>query len=250
MKSILLLLLLGVAPTAQAAEIGTGATWCSNEGGNCSFSGTKVVRYGSGSKYTSKTLSGGAACNTATFGVDPYPNWGKMCFISAEAVPAPAPVVDIGTDATWCANEGGNCSFTGAREVRYGSGTRTITKTLTGGTPCTTAAFGSDPYPNFGKMCFLVKSSVVAPAPAPAPAPVVDIGANASWCANEGANCAFTGTREVRYGSGNRTITKTLTGGTACSNAAFGSDPYPYQGKMCFLVKEAVVAPAPAPVVD
>ena len=153
---------------AANAPINQNGTWCSNEGGSCGFSGAKVVRFGSGERWVSKTMTGPVTCSVASFGSDPWPGWGKMCFVSSEVVPTQ--IGDGG--AKWCSNEGGTCGFTGSRVIRFGSGARWMVKTLTGGTPCTVAAFGSDPYPNWGKMCF-VTTDVVTAAPTPVPVPVV-----------------------------------------------------------------------------
>lgn len=58
----------------------------------------------------------------------------------------------------------------------------------------------------------------------------------ASWtqCATEGGQCAFTGTRNVRYGTTAKFVTRALTNGTACSNAVFG-DPIYGVSKACWV---------------
>ena len=43
-------------------------------------------------------------------------------------------------------------------------------------------------------------------------------------CANEWAQCSFSGTRVVRYGDEGHFIYKTFTNGVACRNDAFGKD--------------------------
>jgi hypothetical protein len=45
-----------------------------------------------------------------------------------------------------------------------------------------------------------------------------------TFCANEGATCAFTGTKQVRYGANGTYTVRTVTGSVACTNATFG-DP-------------------------
>jgi hypothetical protein len=52
------------------------------------------------------------------------------------------------------------------------------------------------------------------------------------FCATEGGECAFTGTMNVRYGANVSFVVKTLTDGTACTNAVFG-DPAPDTAKHC-----------------
>ncbi len=63
-------------------------TWtaCASEGGFCSFSGTKIVRYGTNGVYTYQVFTGGATCTTVNFGgpfnCDPYPGVSKSCSYS------------------------------------------------------------------------------------------------------------------------------------------------------------------------
>jgi serine protease len=58
------------------------------------------------------------------------------------------------TTVTWtqCASEGGTCSFSGTRQVRYGANNTYATKTFTGSTACTNAVFG-DPIYGVAKTC-------------------------------------------------------------------------------------------------
>jgi len=116
-----------------------------------------------------------------------------------------------GTNWTACASEGGTCSFSGTHEVRYGSGTTFVTKTVTGSTACSNAVFG-DPTPNVAKSCSYASTS---------PAPV-------TWtaCSQENGTCSFSGTRDVRYGAGSSFVTRTFTGSASCSNAVFGDPVY------------------------
>eukprot|EP01114_Cavostelium_apophysatum_P013157 TRINITY_DN3123_c0_g3_i1.p2 TRINITY_DN3123_c0_g3~~TRINITY_DN3123_c0_g3_i1.p2 ORF type:complete len:556 (-),score=90.65 TRINITY_DN3123_c0_g3_i1:1389-3056(-) len=83
-----------------------------------------------------------------------------------------------------------------------------------------------------------------APAPTPSPSPAP---APTSWksCAAEGAWCSFSGSAQVRYGTADKFVVKTLTGPVACTNAVFG-DPAPGYGKSCS-VGATTTAPAPAP---
>ena len=92
-------------------------------------------------------------------------------------------------------------------------------KTLSGGsTVCSNAVFG-DPAPGIAKRC---DRSTSPPPP------------TGSWsvCANEGGVCAFTGTKQVRYGANGSYTYKTLSSSTACTNAVFG-DPAPGVAKQC-----------------
>jgi hypothetical protein len=69
---------------AAATTTTTAATWtqCANEGGTCSFSGKREVRYGTSTIYTSKVLTGPVACNNTTFG-DPAHGQVKACWYSS-----------------------------------------------------------------------------------------------------------------------------------------------------------------------
>jgi serine protease len=62
---------------------GVGLTWvkCAVEGGFCSFSGTKTVRYGIGTSWYTKTLTNGTGCNNTVFG-DPAHGYVKECDIA------------------------------------------------------------------------------------------------------------------------------------------------------------------------
>ena len=66
-----------------------------------------------------------------------------------------------------------------------------------------------------------------------------------TFCANEGGTCKFSGTQQVRYGANSLYAYKTLTGGTACTNAVFG-DPAPGVAKQC-AIDSSASSPAPAP---
>ena len=102
------------------------------------------------------------------------------------------------------------CAFTGTTEVRYGADGTYVYQTFTDGTACNNTVFGD---PVFGTR----KSCAITILPAPT-----------EWtvCATEGGVCAFTGTREVRYGADGVYVYQTLTDGTACTNAVFGDPIY------------------------
>ena len=75
------------------------------------------------------------------------------------------------------------------------------------------------------------------------------ISGTTNFCANEGAFCSFSGTQQVRYGANGQYVTKTLTNGTACTNAIFG-DPIVGVAKTCEVlasVSAPAITPKPAP---
>ncbi|OXM82575.1 Ig-like domain-containing protein [Paenibacillus rigui] len=55
-------------------------TLCASEGQPCTFTGTKVVRYGANGSYLYKMLTNSATCNTTTFGGDPAYMVAKSCY--------------------------------------------------------------------------------------------------------------------------------------------------------------------------
>jgi chitodextrinase len=119
---------------------------------------------------------------------------------------------------TGCAEEGGQCAFSGIGDVRYGAnGVWTNPRSFSGGVPCTNRVFG-DPLYGVPKRCE-VRSTGSVNAPPPA----------STWasCAVEGNRCSFADTREVRYGANGRwTNPRTFTGGVPCTNAVFGDPIY------------------------
>jgi parallel beta-helix repeat protein len=67
-----------------------------------------------------------------------------------------------------------------------------------------------------------------------------------TFCATEGGVCAFTGTKEVRYGANGLYAYKTLTDGTPCTNTVFG-DPAPGVAKQCATGATSSPPPPPPP---
>jgi hypothetical protein len=63
-------------------------------------------------------------------------------------------------NAAWSRNPGAGtytgapCAFTGQRTVAYGARGAFVYRTFTGGTPCTTAAFATDPLNGISKSCY------------------------------------------------------------------------------------------------
>jgi hypothetical protein len=154
--------------TTSPTTTTTADTWtfCANQYGTCSFSGTRQVRYGANGVYVTKTLTGPVACSNAVFG-DPLPGYmGKTCSISSSTATTTTTTTPTTTTTTtsptttttattwtFCANQYGTCSFSGTHQVRYGANGVYVTKTLTGPVACSNAVFG-DPLPGYmGKTC-------------------------------------------------------------------------------------------------
>lgn len=201
-----------------------GFTNCAPEGGTCSFTGTRQVRYGANGSYAYKTATGSISCTNAVFG-DPISGTVKACSYastSTETAPTPTPTPSP-TPTTWtnCAAEGSTCSFTGTMQVRYGANGSYAYKAATGSVSCTNAVFG-DPIPGIVKSCQISGTTTTAPTPV-ITAPVIT---TPTWskCAGEGMTCSFSGTKQVRYGANGSYAYKTATGAIACNNNTFG-DP-------------------------
>jgi hypothetical protein len=139
------------APVLTAAPAGTaGWTECAGEGGSCSFTGTRQVRYGANEFYSYRTATGSIICNNSNFG-DPLYGVVKSCSYGAETTAA-APVPAPSSDWTMCAAEDSTCSFDGTRQVRYGANGVYTYQTLTGPVSCNNSVFG-DPLVGVVKVC-------------------------------------------------------------------------------------------------
>lgn len=114
--------------------------FCSDENTSCSFTGTKRVRFGKRGQYEYKIVTGGTACDAATFGGDPLKNVAKSCETSDELY-------------TYCSDENTTCTFTGTKQVRFGLNGQWVTRMATGSSACDKATFGTDPLPNVKKRC-------------------------------------------------------------------------------------------------
>ncbi len=108
---------------------------------------------------------------------------------------------------------------------------------------CETAKTNLDSAVAAVKLSCFDKTSAPAPTPKPAPTPVTE-----TWtkCADEGATCTFTGTRQVRYGITAKFVTKTATGSIGCNNTMF-TDPAVGIAKTCAFSSIVTSAPAPTP---
>jgi alpha-L-rhamnosidase len=121
---------------------------------------------------------------------------------------------------TTCAAENGTCAFTGTQSVAFGANGQYSYQTVTGGTGCNATVLADNDY-GFAKTCYT--------------GPVTAGPSGSAYCAAESGLCSFTGTRTVAYGAGGTFTTKSLAGGTPCTNGVFG-DPIPNVSKACFLV--------------
>lgn len=201
----------GDTALAAADELPAGYTLCAGEGGTCAVDGTAAVAYGAG-HYAFRTVSGQTACGNGAFGVDPASGVLKSCYVAPAGGPS-------GTAS--CADENGFCTFTGTRMVAYGANGVFTYQLATDGASCDYVTFGGDPLYGVHKSCYL------APTNTPPP----------GWarCAAENGVCSVAGTQTVAFGAAGSYLTRTVTGGTACTAARFGADPAYGTPKACYV---------------
>lgn len=94
-KSILNMMVIAAAATAGAAHAATTVgSWTKVANQSAAFTiagtGTKIVRYGTGTKWVVKGVTGTGQCTTAFFGKDPAAGVTKQCEVFSMQ---PAPVV-------------------------------------------------------------------------------------------------------------------------------------------------------------
>ena len=104
------------------------------------------MAYGAFGAFRYATAPGTIGCSNASFGGDPIPGEAKACYTTNSNPPG---------YSTACANEGSTCAFTGQRTVAYGARGAYTYRSFTDGTPCTTAAFATDPLNGVAKSCYL-----------------------------------------------------------------------------------------------
>ena len=228
------------APTARALALSnTNATWSSLavEGGNFNVTGTQMVRYGAGTTWTEKSVTGSGQCTNEFFGRDPLYGVVKACELQSADTPPPPPTPPLTGTWTALAGEGASFTVTGTQTVRYGSGTSWTEKPVTGSGQCTNTFFGRDPLYGVVKVCELSVSTPPPPPPA------------TGWTAiaAEGAAFTVTGTQTVRYGAGVTWIEMPVTGNGRCTNDFFGRDPLYGVAKACEVSSTLPPPPPPPP---
>ncbi len=144
-------------------------------------------------------------------------------------VPTNTPTIPAPGAWTFCAAEGGACSFPSTQAVAFGANGHFAYGVFTGSISCATGPFG-DPAPGNSKACY-TSATLTPPAPGP-------------WtlCAGEGGNCSFSGTQAVAFGADGRFAYGVYTNGASC-NTSFG-DPAPGTSKSCY-TSTTLTPPAP-----
>ena len=93
---------------AMLWAVDAAADWrpCAKENGYCRFEGRRDVQYGAGSKWITKTFTGGVKCDNNTFG-DPLQGKEKSCRVSTVQKQDPVALPEVTSAWTRCAGEGG-----------------------------------------------------------------------------------------------------------------------------------------------
>ena len=140
---------------AMLWAVDAAADWrpCAKENGYCRFEGRRDVQYGAGSKWITKTFTGGVKCDNNTFG-DPLQGKEKSCRVSTVQKQDPVALPEVTSAWTRCAGEGGMCKFNGTKRVAFGVDGKFRQRVIANGTKCITEVFG-DPVPGRTKACFV-----------------------------------------------------------------------------------------------
>jgi hypothetical protein len=221
------------AGSAQVAGLPPGTwTYCAAENTQCSFTGQALVEFGANGIFTGLTLTNGTLCSDTVFG-DPDVGVFKSCYYQpVSSLPAGLP------PGTWtfCANEWGQCSFTGQALVEFGASGHFTGLTLTNGTLCANTIFG-DPDVGVAKGCYFQPVSSLPSGLPPG-----------TWtlCASEWGECSFTGQALVEFGASGHFTGLILNNGALCANTIFG-DPDVGVAKSCYYQPTSVVTVAVAP---
>ena len=139
---------------------------------------------------------------------------------------------DPGTTVyTYCAAEGGACSFTGQRVVAYGANGLYNYSTVNNNIACNNSTLGPDPDPGAAKACYY-SPAIWDPGPAP---PFLPIGPQGVYCADENGVCNFNGSANGVFALGFQSVSISVQNSFNCNSSTFGnSDPHPGLVKTCF----------------
>lgn len=208
-----------------------GWTRCASEGRICRVNGRATVRYGADGRFYEREVRGEVLCSNQAFG-DPAPGRSKYCEMRGGGDSGGSGGSGWGggsADWQYCATEDGFCSLPGRATVRFGTAGRFTERSYRGGSvSCSVREFG-DPARGKKKHCeFRLEGGGSGGG----------IGGSVGsgsfeFCANEDGYCQFRGRRLVRFGEGNRFVTREFRGGVECSIRAFGEDPAPRRKKRC-----------------
>lgn len=139
------------------------------EGQNFNVTGTQTIRYGAGSSWIERTLTGLGVCSNSFFGSDPLWRTLKTCQLWV-----PTPPVNASSSWSPVAFEGGTYITNGTQTIRYGTGSTWTQRTFNGSVACNNDFFGTDPIFGTAKVCQVLltnqtSGSTSAPPPPPPP---------------------------------------------------------------------------------
>jgi hypothetical protein len=188
----------------------SGYAQCAAENGTCGFADNRRIAYGANGAFNYRILAGGAACTNDVFG-DPLNGTAKACYLPPSGAPA----------GGWsqCAAENGTCPAASGQPIAYGANGAFAYATATGDMACSNATFG-DPIANTAKACYTRAGGPSG---------------YSTVCATENGACNFNGMQTIAYGARGSYVFRSFTGTTACTTAAFGSDPLFGVQKACYL---------------
>lgn len=200
----------------------------------------KVLITGSGSYSVSKNTNSAvasAAISGSTVTVSALTVGGtniSICQTDGQCVTVAVTVAAAAVESTsegWisCAEEKGQCQFSGSKTVRYGANGKYIYGTFSGSALCANAVFG-DPIENVVKKCYY---GGTVPEGAKNISSATSTSGDWTFCANEKALCSFSGYQTVRYGANGKYYYGSYLNGLACTNSIFG-DPIENVAKECY----------------
>jgi hypothetical protein len=208
-------------PVNPPGSVPVGYVLCAQEGASCVLgSSTNVtLAFGANGNFVTQRINtdpssphytGWPCANVAFFNHDPAPGVRKNCYF---AFPDSTPYRYIK-----CADETGQCAFTGSARVAFGINGNFVFGDFNDGTPCGAAYFnGADPAPGISKSCY-----IAADPPGYAK------------CSDENAVCSFSGPVAVAFGAAGHFTYSTVWNATACSDAVFGDPLYGFR-KSCYI---------------
>ncbi len=246
------------APTATAAS---GWTKVADEWTSFTVSGTQLVRYGTGSTWVQKTVSGRVPCTNAFFGSDPAVGITKQCQVmtnvatSSSPVPVPAITAFSAAPATITAGSLATLTWTvsNATTLNINNSVGEVTGTQATVAPSTTTTYTLTATNSTGSATSTA-TVIVMPAAPPSTASAARAVPNnivpTAWQPCTSGVCYFDGLRQVRFGTGNKWVVKTYLSefwAYYCSVATFGADPAPGEAKTCQIanVRETGTIAAP-----
>ncbi len=128
-------------------------TTCGQEDEIYTFSGAKLMRYGSGAKWNYLGIYNQTPCSAKIFGI--VNTTSKYCQINS-------------SNYSWrqCASQGNSCTLKTESVVRFGLNGKYIYKLMSNTFKCEVATFGDDPVKSQKKMCEYASSTTYSVASA------------------------------------------------------------------------------------